>query len=246
MSDSDYFTIVERFHTFQNPTSEEKLDRLIAYLDLTEGARVLDVGCGKAWLLRRMAASHRIDGVGLEIRRSFLDEGKRHIERSPGVGQVTLIHGPAADYADHAGPFDIALCIGASFAIGPFEDLVRWLKPFVRAGGHFAIGDVYTKRPERRAVPAHFFSGGAIRTLGDTVDFLEAAGLPLVGLIESSTDEWDRYESLHWQASEAWLRENPDHPERDSFRAQVRADQHEYLTDIRDILGWAIFVCRVT
>jgi cyclopropane fatty-acyl-phospholipid synthase-like methyltransferase len=245
MSDFDYFTIVERFHTFQNPTSEEKLDRLIAYLDLSEGARVLDVGCGKAWLLRRMAASYRIDGVGLEIRRSFLDEGKRQIERSPGVGQITLVHGPATDYIAPTVPFDVGLCIGASFAIGSFEDLIRWVKPLVRPGGYFAIGDVYTKGPERRAAPPHFFSGGAIRTLGDTVDFLEAAGLPLVGLIESSTDEWDRYESLHWQAADAWLRENPDHPERDTFRAQVRADQREYLADIRDILGWAIFVCRV-
>jgi cyclopropane fatty-acyl-phospholipid synthase-like methyltransferase len=245
MSDFDYFTIVEHFHTFQNPTSEEKLDRLVTYLDLSEGARVLDVGCGKAWLLRRMAERHRIEGVGLEIRRSFLDEGKGHIERSPGLGKLTLVHGPAAGYAGRAGTFDIALCIGASFAIGAFEDLVGWLKPFVRTGGTVAIGDVYTKGPARRPVPAHFFSGGAIRSLGDTVDVLEAAGLPLVGLIESSTDEWDRYESLHWQASDRWLRENPHHPERDAFRAQARADQHEYLTEIRDVLGWAIFVCRV-
>jgi cyclopropane fatty-acyl-phospholipid synthase-like methyltransferase len=245
MSDIDYFTIVERFHTFQNPTSEDKLDRLIKYVGTTDGTRVLDVGCGKAWLLRRMAASHRIDGVGIEIRSSFLDEGKALGQQSPGRGTISFLNLPAADYTYRGEPFDVALCIGASFAIGSFEDMVRWLKPFVKSGGYVAIGDIYTKVPALPPEAARHFSGGAIRTLADTVGFLEAAALPLVGLIESSSDDWDRYESLHWQASDTWLRDNPDHPAREAFHAQSRADQHEYLREIRDVLAWAIFVCRV-
>lgn len=245
MSGIDYFTIVERFHTFQNPTSEQKLDRLIKYLNVSDGARVLDVGCGKAWLLRRMSASYRIDSVGIEVRRSFLDEGKALAEQSPGLGKITLLHLPAAEYSAPAGTFDIALCIGASFAIGSFEDMIRWLKPFAKPGGYLAIADIYIKSRTFPSEVVQCFSGGAVRNLIDTVEWLEASGLSLVGLIESSTYEWDAYESLHWQAVDTWLRENLDHPERASFHARSQEDKREYLTAHRDALGWAIFVCRV-
>jgi cyclopropane fatty-acyl-phospholipid synthase-like methyltransferase len=246
MPDIDYFTIVERLHTFQNPTSEEKLDRLIRYLNLADGTRVLDVGCGKAWLLRRMSQSHRIEGVGIEIRRSFLDEADKAHRQAPGLGKIALLHLPAAEYSAPAGTFDIALCIGASFAIGSFEDMVRWLKPLIKAGGYLAIADIYTRTDTLAPEAVQYFSGGAVRTLIDTVDWLEAAGLSLVGLIESSTDEWDAYENLHWQCSDAWLRENRGHPEWASFRTRSEADKREYLTAHRDALGWAIFVCRVS
>lgn len=50
MSDLDFHEIVEEFRTYQNPTSEEKLDRLIDYCAIEDGHSVLDPGCGKAWL----------------------------------------------------------------------------------------------------------------------------------------------------------------------------------------------------
>jgi kynurenine formamidase len=42
----DYFSVIERRHAFQNPTSERKLDRLIEYCGVADGMHVLDVGCG--------------------------------------------------------------------------------------------------------------------------------------------------------------------------------------------------------
>jgi len=245
MSGIDYFTIVERFHTFQNPTSEEKLDRLIAYLNLADGHRVLDIGCGKAWLLRRMAASYRIEGVGIELRRAFIDEANTPREGSPGLGTTMLLHLPAGEYSVRAESFDVAMCIGASFAIGTFEDMVRWLKPFVKPGGYLAIGDVYAKQRALSPEVESHFSGGSVRSLVDSIDVLEAAGLSVVSLIDSSTDDWDAYENLHRQAADEWLRQNPGHPEWESFCARSQNDRRSYLTTLRAALGWAIFVCRV-
>src|SRR5215469_6053912 len=139
----DYHVVVERRHSFQNPTSEEKLERLIASCGLQDGDRVLDIGCGKAWLLRRMAATHRIEGVGVELREAFLEEARAFIEREPGRGAITLIQTPALSYTAAPASFDVVLCIGASFAIGAFEAMLAWLKPFVRSGGILAVGDIY-------------------------------------------------------------------------------------------------------
>jgi cyclopropane fatty-acyl-phospholipid synthase-like methyltransferase len=241
----DYHVIVEQPHSFLNPTSEEKLDQLIACCGLRDGHRVLDVGCGKAWLLRRMARAKRIDGVGVELREAFLSEARGCIEREPGRGSITLIRAPALSYAAEPASFDVCLCIGASFAIGSFEAMVAWLKPLVRGGGVLAVGDIYAIDHDMPPESAKYFGVGAIRTLSDTVDVLAAAGCSLVSVIASSKDDWDRYESLRWLAAEDWLREHPDHPEAEAFRLRTEREKHDYLRRDRDSLGWAIFVCRV-
>jgi cyclopropane fatty-acyl-phospholipid synthase-like methyltransferase len=242
----DYHVIVERMHSFQNPTSAEKLDRLIGYCDLRDCHRVLDIGCGKAWLLRRMAAAHRIEGVGVEVREAFLQEARSCIEREPGRGALSFIQAPALSYVAEPASFDVVLCIGASFAIGSFEAMVAWLKPFVRRGGVLAVGDIYALRRELPEQCAKYFMGGAVRTLADTVGVLAAAGCSLVGLIASSQEDWDQYESLHWQAAKTWLEDNPDHPEREAFALRADRYKQDYLGRDRESLGWAIFVCRAS
>lgn len=44
----DFMAMVERDLTFQNPTSEAKLDLLIDYCGIADNQHVLDVGCGRA------------------------------------------------------------------------------------------------------------------------------------------------------------------------------------------------------
>lgn len=241
----DFFYVIERRHTFQNPTSERKLDRLIGYCGIDDGMRVLDVGCGKAWLLRRMAARHEIDGVGIELRSGFANEAREHIRRTPGKGSVTVHHMPAADYAAEPHRFDVGLCIGASFAIGSFEDMLAWLRPQIKPGGHLAIGDIYAKKSDLANDTAKHFSGGTVRNLWETVQILRGNGLELIGLIDSSLDDWDEYESLHWRAAGEWLRANGDHPDFDAFREFSETGQRRHLEFDRDALGWAMFVCRL-
>jgi hypothetical protein len=65
----------------------------------------------------------------------------------------------------------------------------------------------------------------------------------LIGLIGSSTDDWDRYESLHWRASEDWLAEQGDDPAAQEIRSANEEHKRRYL-ERRDALGWAIFVAR--
>ena len=70
-------------------------------------------------------------------------------------------------------------------------------------------------------------------------------GLRLVALIDSSTDDWDRYENAHWLAAEAWVQQHPDHPDVAEFVRQVEGFKHDHLNYDRDALGWALFVSRV-
>lgn len=245
MSDVDIFTILERYHTFQNPTSVEKLDRLMEYCGIQDGDRVLDIGCGKGWLLRRMAARYGIEGVGVEVRDSFLAEGRREFEATQGRGTVTFHAIDARSFQAAPASFDIALCIGASFAIGSLEELVDWLRPYVRPGGVLAVGDIFARRDPLPPESAAHFGGGAERSLLDTAEMLNRDGMDLIGIIESSLEDWDHYESQHWRAAAAWLAENPEHPEWKRVRALSGGFKWEYLRVHREALGWGIFVARV-
>jgi hypothetical protein len=74
------------------------------------------------------------------------------------------------------------------------------------------------------------------------VVIFEASGLPVVSVIASSEDDWDRYETLHWQAVEHWLDANADDPGAPEIRARHERAKRNYLRDQRDYLGWATFV----
>ena len=240
-----YHMIVERFHKHQNPTSVVKLDDLISYSNISDGDRVLDIGCGKAWLLRRMAKRFSIEGFGVDIRQVFIDEANEAITREPPKGKLTLHCQPAVEFQIEKHCFDMAMCIGASFAVGSFEQMLDYLRPAVKTGGILAFGDIYAKTEPMPAQSAKHFAGGAVRSLFDTAELLNKNGLSLISMIDSSLGDWDSYENLHWVAADTWLKENPAHPERDEFKALHEKFRHDHLKYDRESLGWAMFVCRV-
>ncbi|MFZ0890474.1 MAG: methyltransferase domain-containing protein [Candidatus Binataceae bacterium] len=240
MKSQDFFAIVERYDTFQNPTTVEKLDLLADYCDVRNGIRILDVGCGKAWLLRRWAGRFDIRATGLEINPHFAAEARARSAAEGLEGRIRIVEGPASEFGAQPASFDLALCIGASFALGGMEKAVTWMVPQVTAGGMVAIGDLYAKRlplPDEMVDYAD-----AARSLPDTVAMLGSHGLVLRGLISSSTEDWDRYESLHWRAADDWASENPSHPDRNKIPDRNQSAKMRYLKYECEFLGWAIFV----
>ena len=79
-------------------------------------------------------------------------------------------------------------------------------------------------------------------TLEGTVVVFETAGLSVVSVIASSEDDWDRYETLHWQAVEVWLAEGGEDPDAADICARHERDKRNYLRHQREYLGWAMFV----
>ena len=235
-----YFIVAEREHEIQNPTSEEKLLLVGRRLRLGPESRVLDIASGRGGpaLVLADAFGCHIDGIEIapEFHRAAVERAQER-----GLSQLTSFRlADASHEALPAGEYDAALCLGASFVYGSLADTVEALMPAVKTGGHVVVGEPFWRRLplpddyESRADPW--------TTLADTVVIFETSGLPVVSVIASSEDDWDRYETLHWRAVEEWLTANPDDPDADDIRSRNEHWKRIYLRHGREHLGWAIFV----
>ena len=88
-----------------NPLSEAALDETIALLEPPPGGRVLDVACGRAEVLRRLAERFEVEATGYDSDAALIESGP------PGLELLVRDTPPP-------GPFDVVLCIAASHALG--------------------------------------------------------------------------------------------------------------------------------
>ena len=229
------FEIAERDHVLQNPTSTEKIRLLGEYLRLAPGSRVLDIACGKGGPAIVLASTFGCNVVGVEVRPAFAEAARARVEAEGLESLIAVQTGDAREFPLEPEAWDAALCLGASFVWGNIADAAAALVPAVKPGGFVAIGEPYWREwPLRPGLDDH----GYVDLPATAARFSEP-GLALTGLIAADTDDWDRYESLHWRALEEWL---ADHPEAEEIRYQHESFRSEHLAYRRELLGWAIFV----
>ncbi|HVM17287.1 MAG TPA: methyltransferase domain-containing protein [Gaiellaceae bacterium] len=232
--------VAEADHAIQNPLSPEKVRLVGDHLRLGPGSRVLDVGCGKGGPALLLAREFGCRVLGVELREAFADEARRRA-REEGLEELVEVRtADAANLPLQPEEWDAALCLGATFVWGTIADAAAALAPAVRRGGGVAVGEPFWRA---WPLPADVDAEG-YAPLAGTVERFTSAGLALTGLVASSEDDWDRYESLHWRAVEEWLAANPDGDGADAFRAQHDRFRREYLATRRAFLGWAVFVGR--
>lgn len=237
-----YYVVAESEHELQNPTSADKLLLLGQRLGLGPESRVLDIASGRGGPAILLARDTGCSVHGVEISPDFHAVA---VERAAEAGVADSI---SFELADAAGAtfaleaYDAALCLGASFVYGGLVQTIDALEPAVRPGGFVVVGEPYWRR---LPLPAEYEDrGDPWTTLEGTVVIFETTGIPVVSLIASSEDDWDRYETLHWLAVERWLADNGGDQEAAEIRERHESSKRTYLRHGRDYLGWAIFVGR--
>jgi SAM-dependent methyltransferase len=238
-----YYAVVEGRHELQNPTSPDKIRLLGERLGLGPGSHVLDVASGRGGPALLLAREFGCRIVCVERADEFVEVARLRVHEAGLEALVELVHADGRYVPLERERYDAALCLGASFVWDGLEGTLRALAPSVRPGGQVAVGEPYWRRSP---LPADFElePGEDFVTLPATVARFEAAGLEPIALIDSSLDDWDRYESLHWLAADEWLREHPDDPEAGEIRARAERDRLRYLRWTRDLLGWTIVAAR--
>ena len=239
-----YYVVAERDHELQNPTSVEKLVLLGERLGLGPGSRVLDIASGRGGPALVLARAFGCSVEGIEVAPEFHAAAVERAAAEGLDGRLSFRLGDASQATLQPGGFDAALCLGATFVYGGLGPTLEALRPCVPPGGHVAVGEPYWRTwplpddYEERDAP--------YALLDDTVTSIETHGVSVVSVIAASQDDWDRYETLRWRAVETWLAANDGDPDAEEVRAWHERAKGVYLRHRRDLMGWAIFVCRTT
>ena len=238
MDDQHYWDVAERDIEIQNPITDRKLRLLDDYCDIRDGLRVLDIGCGKAWVMRQWAERFAIEGIGLELNRRFIDVARRLASAKRVGDKLSFIHGPALEYKPEPQGFDIVICLGATFALGGFVEALEWMARAARPGASIVIADITLQHhPLVRSGPLPHDTNGAIGVI-------ERHDAEVSATISASEADFERYASHHRHSTLVWARENPDHPDTPEILEKSRQDWMYFQHTIRRELGWTIFVAR--
>jgi hypothetical protein len=239
-----WHAVVESEHEIQNPTSAEKIRELGERLGLGPDSHVLDMASGRGGPALVLAREFGCRLTCVERAPEFLVATRERVAAAGLEDRIELVEADGATF--EPGRYDAALCLGATFVYG---GLVRTLERLRASAPLVAVGEPYWRSWPLPPVPE--LDNSSPRTaedewlpLPETIERAESAGVDVVSLIASSEDDWDRYESLHWQTLDRWLAANPEHPQAEEFRARGAADRDRYLRWERSVMGWAIFVCR--
>jgi SAM-dependent methyltransferase len=233
--------VVESEHELQNPTSAAKIRLLGERLGLGPDSHVLDIASGNGGPALILAETFGCRLTCVERAPEFVATARRRTAAAGLADRIEIVEADASTY--ELGRYDAALCIGATFVYGGLVPTLERLRP---AAPLLAVGEPYW-----RVWPLPAAGDGPRRTdeeewlpLRETVERAESAGVRVISVISSSEDDWDRYESLHWETLDDWLAANPEHPQADEFRERGAAQRARYLGWERAAMGWAIFVCR--
>jgi SAM-dependent methyltransferase len=230
MDRTDYTRIAHTGMSIMNPVPAEKLDEVIALLDLPARGRVVDLGCGKGDLLRRVAARYDVDAVGIDRDAQLLAEAP------PGINVIVA---DIETWNRGRGAFDLVASVGSPARLSSLAGLVR-------PGGLVLYGDGYWRRePSGEYLEALEAEQGELADYAGTIRRGEELGLTPVYVVAADVDDFDRYEWSWSLNGERYAAEHPDEPGVAEFLEWIRSGRRRYVElGGRDTLGFGLFLFR--
>jgi cyclopropane fatty-acyl-phospholipid synthase-like methyltransferase len=226
--------------------SEHKFERLIRLLNLKNGSRVLDIACGKGEFLIRLTERYNISGVGVDISpyciRDCTEKKNARIPKS----DLEFVEMDGVDYElDSRGPFDVTMCIGASWIFQDHRGTVQALKKFTKSGGMILVGEPFwIKEPSKEYLNADGMRKEQFTSHYNNVKIGEEEGLDCIYTLVSEKDDWDHYETLQWLATDEFIKSYPEDKDIQDLCERVKKMKEVFLRWGRDTMGWAIYVFR--
>jgi cyclopropane-fatty-acyl-phospholipid synthase len=158
---------------------EAKLDLICRKLQLQEGERFLDVGCGWGSLILHAAAEYGVQATGVTLSPAQAEEAQRRIHEA-GLSDRCRVE--VLDYrALDDGPYDKVASVGMYEHVGreQLPGYVAKLRSLLRPGGRLLNHGIARVKQVDRVGPfinRYVFPDGDLQPVGELVRALEAEG----------------------------------------------------------------------
>lgn len=241
-----YSSIAHAGMVYCNPISRSKAERMIELMELRPGEAVIDIGCGKAELLIRLAERWRAMGVGVDRSERFSEGARRRIVER-GVGDLVSVHtGDAGEFLKlNPGPYRAAACVGSTHAMGMLGPAIEGLVRLVEPGGWVLVGEGYWKAsPSKAYLEALGAAEGDYQSHAGTLELIIESGLVPVHACTASEDDWDEYEWGYTRGIEMHIAAHPEDPDAEAMLARARGWRDIVARWGRDTLGFGLYLAR--
>lgn len=177
----------------------QKKRRVAAKLDVKDGMKVLDIGCGWGGLALYLAQVADVQVTGISLAKEQLRVAEARAEKTGLSDRVKFVY---RDYREVDEEFDRVVSIGMIEAVGAqhLDDYFGKVQQLVKPGGRALIHSIGRQTPPGSTnafIQKYIFPGGYVPALSETF-----ASVERVGLWASDCEIWRMhyyYTIMHWR-----------------------------------------------
>ena len=154
----------------------QKIDLVLKKMRLRPGQKLLDIGCGWGWLIRRAAEQYGVTAIGITLSEEQHSEANKRLAAAglTGRAEARLVNYLELDEPD--GSFDAVVSVGMFEHVGRdcFRDYFKKVAALLKPGG-LTLLHTLTSLAEAETnswVKKYIFPGGYIPSLREVTDLL--------------------------------------------------------------------------
>lgn len=170
----EYFSYVER----QGPGSPEVTIKALSFIDnLTQNAKIADIGCGTGGQTMVLAQNTPGTIIGIDLFPQFVDIFNQNATKLSLTDKAKAIVGSMDNLPFQVEELDLIWSEGAIYNIGFERGLTEWRR-FLKKGGYVAVTEASWFTPERPAEIEQFWLDAypEIDTIPSKVAIMQKAG----------------------------------------------------------------------
>jgi ubiquinone/menaquinone biosynthesis C-methylase UbiE len=236
----DYFSSLER----QGPGSPEATLKALGFVDnLTDDAKIADLGCGTGGQTRLLAQHCPGTITGIDLAAKFIELFNEQSAEMNMQDRVRGVVGSMDDLPFKEEEFDLIWSEGAIYNIGFERGLHQWRK-FLKKGGHLAVTDASWLSEERPDEIDQFWNDAypEIDTIANKVAQMQQARYVPVAIFVLPEYCWtDNFYSPQAEVQKLFLR---NHPGNQAAKALVQNERHEaqLYRKYKDYYGYVFYI----
>jgi SAM-dependent methyltransferase len=218
----------------------EDIADLIGALNLSNDARVVDLGCGKGAVAIKIASTHGLRVLGIDLYEPFIPICNA-AAREAGVNALCEFqHGNVVALAGQIEHADVAVYAALGNVLGPPDETMRIIRQYVKHGGFVIISDCFLRHGGSTAfsgLEGYYHHDETLKRLTRWSDRIEFEILEDDDDVESDDDEES---GLILARAEGIAERHPELHDKLMAFARAQFDQNSFIADNLTGALWAV------